>query len=122
MKKNQIIEVLENMSMPDLVQVHNEYCNAANYPDNWVYSMEEFDEIMSGSSPWEIARTCFYGDFRPCDDWFTFNGYANIDTFDYLAEENCPIYIDDIASYILENEDSLNNGEIEEILNEETEG
>lgn len=53
-----------------------------NYPDNDFFPMESFDEIMDGTDPWKIARSCFYGDFRPCDDWFRFNGYGNLESMD----------------------------------------
>ena len=117
----QIKNALKNMDINDLVNIHNEYCDAANYPDNRIYSMEEFDELMSGSTPWEIARSAFYGDFRPCDDYFYFNGYGNLASFDYIGEDNTPIYIDDIAEYIEREGDDLWNDEIKDILAENAE-
>ena len=38
-KQEQIKEALENLSIRELVSVHNEYCEAAGYMDVWIYSM-----------------------------------------------------------------------------------
>lgn len=112
-----IKEALDNMSDADLVYIHNEYCYAVNACDDHIYSMEEFDEIMSGTTPWEIARAAYYsGKFCPAHDWFWFNGYGNLESDDFAPSN---IYKDDIAKYIYENEDALYNDEIQEILDED---
>lgn len=110
-----IKEALEEMSTCDLVAVHNEYCYSCNYLDDHIYNMEEFDEIMDGQTPWEIARCAFYGDFCPANDYFWFNGYANLESDDFPARQ---IDIDAIAQYVNENNDSLYNSTLEEILEE----
>lgn len=117
-KQDKIKELLENMSDGELLSVYNEYCDSANIYDNGVYDMEEFDEIMSGQDPWEIARSCFYGDFRPCDKYFSFNGYGNLVSFDYISDK---ISVEEIAEYITENNNALYNDDIQEILDEEEE-
>lgn len=72
----------ENLDTDEInLSDYSEYL-ANNYPDDCFYSMEEFDNIMSGYEPWEIARACFYGEFRPCDDYFKFNGHGNLESFD----------------------------------------
>lgn len=90
-----IIEVLkeyiDNMDNADIIALHNEYCNAVNSYYDWVYYMSEFDEIMSGVEPWEVARSAYYGDFRPCDEYFYFNGYGNLESCDFF--DQLPIYI-----------------------------
>lgn len=111
-----IKEALEAMDTSDIISIHNEYCNAANFPDNYIYCMDEFDDIMQGRTPWEIARCCYYDDFCPAHDYFRFNGYANLESFDFAPSKNSGIFIDDIADYIDRTEDTLNNADIEEIL------
>ena len=115
-KREKIVEAIEALDLLQLVAVHNEYCDACNDPDNFIYSMEEFDDIMSGAKPWEIARSAFFGGFRPCDDWFRFNGYGNLESSDFPKLEW--IYIDDIADYITETGDALGVDEIEQILDD----
>lgn len=111
-----IKEALDNMNAADLVYIHNEYCDAVNACDDRIYSMEEFDEIMTGFTPWEIARAAYYsGKFCPAHEWFWFNGYGNLESDDFTPGN---IYTSDIAEYIDRESDSLYNDEIQEILDE----
>ena len=114
-----IKEVLEGMDTVDIITVHNAYCEADSNMDDYIYSMGEFDEIMYGYTPWEVARSCFYGhEFCPAHDYFRFNGYANLESFDFAPGGNSGIYISDIAEYIDRTEDNLDNDEIQEVLDE----
>lgn len=47
------------------------------------YNMEEFDEVLSGHTPMEIAQLIFFGDFNPNHDYFRFNGYGNLESADW---------------------------------------
>ena len=58
----------------------------------------------------------FYGNFRPNDCYFKFDGYANLESIDWLKDE---IDLDEIADYIIDNENSLGNNEIQKILDED---
>lgn len=112
-----IKEVLEDMHISDIVSVHNAYCDSCNYMDDYIYSMGEFDELMFNVEPWEVARACYYGDFCPAHDYFYYNGYGNLESFDYVGD-NDPISIDDIAAYVDSEEDSLNCNELQEVIDE----
>lgn len=117
MKKFELIkETLDNMSESDLFWLYKEYTNQAQLYDDEIFDMEEFDEIMSGSTPTDIAQKIFYGNFRPNDNYFRFDGYANLESIDWLKDE---IDLDEIADYIIDNENSLENSEIQEILDED---
>lgn len=117
-----IESVLEDMGTAEIIAIHNEYCDAANNMDDYIYPMCEFDEIMDGISPMNIALSCFYGHyFSPADDYFRFNGYANLESFNFAPEGNSGVYISDIARYIDENENALNSDEVQEILDESEE-
>ncbi len=113
-----IKESIENMTASEQIELHNNYCEEINDMDSYIYSMNDFDEIMNGMTPWEIVRTCYYGDFCPARDYFTFNGYGNAVSFDFPDEQ---IFISDIVDYIIRNEDSLYNDEIQDLLDEMTE-
>jgi hypothetical protein len=119
-KYDKIVAILEDMNTPEIIAIHNEYCDATHNMDDYVYYMEDFDEVMHGMTPWEIARCCFYGhEFCPAHDYFRFNGYANLESFDFAPEGNSGIYISDIADYIERSEDALFNDDIQSILDEE---
>lgn len=114
-----LCEALHNMSTEELVLVHNEYCEAANYMDDWIYSMDDFDEIMSGQSPWEIARCAYYsGEFCPAHDYFWFNGYGNLVSGDFSLDLIC---IPDIARFVDRTENTLDCDELYCIVHDDDE-
>lgn len=116
--KNEIKEILENLDDGSLLYIHNE----SNSYDA-IYDTEEFDDICSGMDAHDIARRVFYGDFRPCDNYFTFDGYENFKSSDYLSDL---IYIDELVDFVIgvyTDGDSLNIDELDEYFEslEETE-
>lgn len=63
------------------------------------YNMEEFDEVLSGHTPMEIAQLIFFGDFNPNHDYFRFNVYGN------LESANWPVVVaeaEDLESDIID--------------------
>ena len=114
--KEQIREIISGLSNSDFVWLFNQYCENNSRMDDYIYSMDEFDEIMTGQTPWEIARCAYYsGKFCPAHDYFWFNGYGNLESSDFPAHE-FEYTVDDIAQYIADSLDSLGNDEIQEIL------
>ena len=118
-KRKKLVDYINSMNTDKIVELHNSYCEAARYEDDRIYSMYELDEILEGRTPTDILSMGFYGDFRPQHDFFWFNGYGNLKSADYIAD--MPIFAIDIANYILSEEDSLGNDEIQEILDEDEE-
>jgi len=118
--QEKIKEVIENMTEGEKISLWDNYCNEDSRMDDYIYSMEEFDEIFSGSLPWEVVRTCYYsGNFCPAHDFFWFNGYGNAESSDFPSlDGNSPFYIDEIVSYIVDNENSLYNDDIQVALDE----
>ena len=134
--KERIMEALKGMSSGDLVALWNYYCDACNYCDDRIYYMEDFDDFYSASTPLEVATRVFYGhdelsdesNFNPNREFFYFNGYANPVSLDYIEYidildkwADSPFCPDDVADYIVDNQDALYNDEIQEILNEASE-
>lgn len=118
--EEKIRELIEEMENEDARNLWNEYCSNGNRMDDWIYDMSEFDEQCYGMTPTEVTQSVLCGDFRINDNYFCYNGYANFDSFDFVADgENSPFYIDELIDYIIENEDSLMNDDIAEILAEE---
>ena len=118
----EVREYLDTLDDGEKVDIWNEYTDAANSPDDRVYSMDEFDEIFSDKKPWEIARACFYSRrFNPSDSWLWFNGYGNVESADYISDhdDRSPIDLDEVAEYIVSNDDELFNDDIRAILDGE---
>lgn len=116
-KKQKLVEYINGMNDDEVIELHNRYCEAEEDEDDRIYSMYELDELLEGRTPTDILSMGFYGDFRPHHDFFWFNGYGNLKSADHTAD--MPIFARDIADYILSEEDSLGNDEIQDILDEE---
>ena len=115
--KERILERINEMEAADLIQIHNEYCEAVNACDDYIYSMDDLDMLCSGQDAHWIACRAIFGDFNASDDYIKFNGYGNFQTLnDYNASRY--IYVDDIADYIERERDSLYNDDVQEILDE----
>lgn len=119
--EERIKEIIEEMSTEEKIELWDNYCNADNRYDDWIYFMEEFDGIMEGKNPWEITRACYFGDFNPTHEYFWFNAYGNLESEDWIDGEKSPFDIDELVYYIIENEEDFGNGDIAEALEGEEE-
>ena len=117
-KREKLIDYINGMGIEEKIALHNTYCDAANCMDDCIYAMDELEEVLDGVDKWELVRMIRFGDFDFMKDFWGFNGYGNLDSYD--ARE-LPIYAEDIADYILSEEDSLGDDEIQYILDEEEE-
>ena len=128
-RTEKIINLFKEMSDSDLVSIWNEYCMAVNRYD---------DEIMNAYDLEEWADNCddkigllnrfYFGSdegregtsANPNRNFFTFDGYGNIISFNYVynqfTDEFYYIDAEDMAEYIVENEEAFYNDDIQEIL------
>ena len=118
-KKQKIVDYINSRNTDEIVALHNDYCEAAGYDNDHIYSMYELDEILEGRTPNDILCMSFHGSFNPYHDFFWLNVYGNLKSADYITD--MPIFASDIANYILSAEDSLGNDKIQEILDGEDE-
>ena len=118
-KRKKLVDYINGMGIEEKFALHNSYCDAANCMDDCIYAMDDMEEILDGVDKWELARMVQFGDFDCTKDFWGFNGYGNL--VSYNAWE-LPICAEDIADYVLSEEDSLGNDEIQEILDEEDNG
>lgn len=75
-KLNKVLEIVNSDMLMEMVQEVNMWDGTLehlNYID-----MDKFDEYLSHLSPTDLANRIYYGDFNPNDDYFSFNGYANL--------------------------------------------
>ena len=115
-KRQKLVDYINGMGIEEKIALHNTYCDAANCMDDCIYAMDEMEEILDGVDKWELVRMIRFGNFDFMKDFWGFNGYGNLDS--YNAWE-VPVYAEDIADYILSEEDSLGNDEIQETLDSE---
>ena len=104
------------------VEEFNFFMNELGYYDNKVFDMGEIDEHFQ--SPSDALRSAYFGSFNPNDDYFTYNGYGNLETIHgldlcYYMED----YEDDIIKLLesrRELEEYINLVELEHPIENET--
>lgn len=116
-KKEQIIEVLENLSTEDAVYVWNEYCEYTNNMDDYIYDMDELDYILWDLAPSDVLEAVYTDCFSINDSYFYYSIYG-IKSADWLADVDC-IDWDAVARFAVESDDEFNVDDIREILDEE---
>ena len=96
--------IAEDWSDSGKVSAWNEYCEKSDYTDDMIFSMWEFDDLMSGRKPSEIIDLVGNG-FSSHDAYFAFDGYGNLVSGDspddfYFYDEDAVIdrIIEDGAS------------------------
>lgn len=112
-----ISEIIKDSENSDLMYINNGYQNNI-YGDNYIYRMNEFDDIMGGEiAPLELACRIFYGDFNPNHDFFWYDGYGNLRSSDYVSD--CPYICEsEIAEWCVKNDEHFDSWRIREVLDE----
>lgn len=96
-----VLEHLKGLDESELLTIHNEYCQQANYTDDEVfYNDNEFFEMYFADKVLDAIRAVCYGEYEYTDEYVKFNGYGNIESSNYLDDL---IDIDELAQYVLEN-------------------
>ena len=129
------VEQLNESDLVSLIQYMNS-CDGS-FEEVTYYPMESFDEVMSNGTPSEIARMIWYGKFNPNDEYFRFDAYGNLESFDWYdvvaeAEDLKDDIIDHLASsyrsntpwadltYLVDaDDDAIFNEDYEEVDEEE---
>ena len=115
-KRKKLVDYINGMGIEEKIALHNAYWDGGNCMDDCIYTMDEMEEILDGVDKWRLVDMMRYGNFDFQDDFWGFNGYGNL--VSYNAWE-VPVYAEDIADFILWKEDSLGDDEIQEILDGE---
>jgi len=88
---------------PVTVEQMNAYNELNNDYDSWIYSMDELEEVLHDESPITIAKMVQYGDFNINDDYFSFNGYGNLVSFNHYTFMSETENGNDIKAALIEN-------------------
>lgn len=100
----QLSQVIEQLKQDDstLLQAYSEYAADNNYDSVFNNDYESINIMCTDS--YDAIRSAFYGDYNPSHAYFTFNGYGNLQSFEYLDSDNCPIDVEELAQWIVDNE------------------
>lgn len=115
--REEVLEMLRDMDN-ELIEIHNAYCEKNNSADDKIYSMGMLNEAYYGKDPLDILLDAYNGAFNPNDNWFRWNGYGNLESTNRPIDDWIDIDIDDIADYIVENDEDLNSKDIRDLLDE----
>lgn len=99
--KEQIIEIMNNMTSDQLVELNNKYCQELNYDSGEIYiNDEDFFNTFFENNPMEVARATFYGEYNFSHDYVIFNGYGNLVTFNYMDTDRLVDSVETMAEEI----------------------
>lgn len=112
-KREKIIEVLNGLYDYQLLDIYNEYADNNRYER--IERVDEADDVFCGMTPTQIINS-LADDFNSGDDFMKQNGYGYFETTSDLTDW---VYVDEIADYIIDNENSLGCDDIQDILDEE---
>lgn len=106
----QVINELNQFATSDLIEIYNECADQNSYER--IYDNDELTLDDMFTSHYDAIRASFYGDYNPIHTYFTFNGYGNLQSFEYLDSEHSPIDLEELAQWLI-NEDKLSDYDIQ---------
>ena len=115
-KIEQIKDIIDNYDLDELVS-----CCSYLDGDDAIYPMDDFNELLYGREPWEIARAAYYGEFCPADSYFRFNVYANLESTDDPLYEGW-IDTNTLAEYAIDYGEDFGDNDIRTRLDQWEEG
>lgn len=100
---NQVINLINEMDDSELIQLNNEYCESINAMDDIIYANDsEFLEMFFADNVDALARAIFYGDYNYSHNWVRFNGYGNLETFNWFETKDLCELVPTMAEYIVD--------------------
>jgi|688.fasta_scaffold1701237_1 hypothetical protein len=125
---NSIIEAIENANSNQLIEINNRYCQEIGNSDNEIWDNdEEFFSIFypNAGDALRAVQAAFYGDYNFSHNWVKFNGYANLESIDYMDVDQLCESPATMAEYMAENWHNFKDcdcfSDIEETDEEESE-
>lgn len=109
-KIEQIENILDNYDLDTLVS-----CCSYLDGDNAIYPMDNFDDVLCGFEPWDVARAVHYGEFCPTDSYFRLNAYGNLESTDNPKREGW-IDTDTLAECVVNYSEDFGNSDIQALL------
>ena len=98
----QVIEQLNHLSTDELVNTYNDYADQNSYVR--INNLDEGTINELYSSPWQALYDSNHKDFNDRDYFFTYNGNGHMISFSNEDDDNCPIDIEDLAQWIINND------------------
>lgn len=104
-------EIINNMRESDMIEIHNEWCEATGYYDDRIEYYDFIDILCDGMKPSEIIEK--YGDLYNCN-----TDYLKLTIYGAEPADYTDVCVDDIAKYCIDYEESFDCYEIQEVIDE----
>lgn len=99
---NQVIEQLNQLADWQLINIYTDYADENRYEDIHDLSQDTINDLFE--SAWDAITKSNHDGFNENDSYFVFNGYGLMSSFTSLDSDNCPIDIEELAQWIVDNE------------------
>lgn len=118
-KIDSIVQIIKNnWDMSDIVYAWNRRCEEMGYSDDFIEYMHSFNDLFSGLSPLEIVETVRNCQFCTSDEYFAYNNYGNLVSFDDVEDYDSFSY-EELAEYIVDGGDcGIEEVNTDQLLNE----
>ena len=108
-------EIIEGMEASELIELHNAVCDSLIDTDGIIYRMDDLNDICNslGYEPIDIAYMIHHGEFNPWDEFFKFDPYQNLFSFNTVG---AVVDINEIIATIMDQEDAFGFQKIQAVL------
>jgi len=103
MKAKKIVKLIDEMTQDELIQLNNTYCQNIGSDDEIWDNDEEFFNVFFENKVLEAVRAVCYGEYNYSDNYVKFNGYGNLESFNYFEVKDLCELPQTMAEYIEEN-------------------
>lgn len=100
-KIDAVVKILEEWKYDSLLEAWNEYCDNSNNGDEAIYPMDSFNDLYCNMSPIDIVSMVENTSFNSNDDYFAYDGYGRIESFDYVTYYS-RFDFSELAKYIID--------------------
>ncbi len=100
----QVINLINEMDCHELIELNNQYLCSINASRDQIFGNDEdFLNCFFYNKPTELAQCISFGDYRYQDNFVRFDGYGNLESFNYFDTDMLCELVPTMAEYIVEN-------------------
>lgn len=114
MTEEKIIEKIGVMETERVISLWNQCAESKCYYDDRVYDNDETFFNKMFRTTYDAVRAATNGDYNVHDDYVVFDGYANLQSFDWWDDNSSPVDEDTLVDCLMENPKKLDELGIEE--------
>lgn len=112
--KNELKKCILTASNETQRAIFNQYCESNGYHDDVAVNMDELEYYLPDNST-DVARMVEGSNFNSSDNYFSFDGYGNIYSYNYI-EDNKAFYLMDITEWLVDSGERTEEEDVDEIL------